>query len=147
MTAPDHSRRGRELSARLDAFRETEALAGAGVDELHSCLESACAGVNAARPEASGPDRLNAQHWGYAFYVYFRDRILISCTILPVAEPNPDWVLLRVEVTTDSTRRARATLTLERTSPARAEWRFEGRAIDPETFFLDLIEGYASIWS
>lgn len=147
MAVPDHGGRGRELRARLDAFRETEALAGAGIDELRSGLERACARVNGTRPEATGADRLNPQHWGYALYVYFRDRILIGCTILPVVEADPQWILLRIDVNTDSTRRAPATLTLERTAPARAEWRSEGRAIDPETFFLDLLERYASKWA
>lgn len=145
MPGPELGKRGRNLRARLDALREAEALAGAGIDELHAGLERACARVNDARPETSGADRLNPQHWGYSLYVHFRDRIVIACTILPVTEPSPHRTLLQVEVSVNYPRPLMI-LTLERTSPAAAEWRAHGVRIDPEVFFLDLLDRYAGRW-
>lgn len=146
MADPDFKNRAHELRARLDAFRETEALAGVAVDELFTGLKRACACVDAPRPELSGADRLNPQHWGYGLYVYFRDRILIGCTILPADTSEPRKNLLHAEVSMEYPRPLKI-LTLERTAPSSAEWKSEGRRIEPEAFFLDLLEGYADRWA
>ena len=145
MAAPDFAKRAVELRARLDAFREMEALVGSAVDELFVGVKQACAHVNAARPDACGAERLNPQHWGYSLYVYFRDRILINCAILPVNPPSPGASLLKVEVSINQSRPLKF-LTLERSAPASVEWRSEGHPIDPEEFFLELMERYANTW-
>lgn len=146
MAGTEEIRRVEALRARLEGFREGEALAGAGIDALRLGLEKACARVNAAQPEARGADRLNPQHWGYALYVYFRDRIIVRCTILPVTEAKPEPILLRVDVATDNLR-SLARLSLERTGPASTEWRTDGLSIEAETFFLELLERYAGSWA